>query len=82
MPKTPHFGRHSIFRGKDGGDRLQGVITRDGSKAFERERRRLARLYRDITGQAPTVVSDADVIEYLARGEADTRGYLEAHAGK
>lgn len=62
----------SIFRGKRGGDRLQGVITPIGSKRFEEARRKLAKL----AAREPEEVSDADTIEFLARGEANTRDYL------
>ena len=63
MPK-PKTGRASLFRGKKGGARVQGVITRDGARAFERRRRDLATLVR----RKAADISDADVIEYLARG--------------
>jgi hypothetical protein len=81
MPKAPHRGRHSIFRGKDGGIRVQGIITRAGGHRFEVAARRLERLYRDVVGAKPATISDADVIEYLARGDDDTRAYLEAQKG-
>jgi hypothetical protein len=69
------MGRASIFRDKEGGDRVQGVITKDGSKAFEAARKRLALLAR----RPVTQVSDADTIEFLARGERSTERYLAAH---
>lgn len=68
-------GRASIFRDKKGGDRVQGVITPVGSTRFELARIALAKL----AGREREHVSDADVIEYLARGEKNTRDYL---AGK
>lgn len=77
MPK-PTTGRASIFRGKADGVRVQGILTKRGGRAFEQTRRSLAKLYRDVRGAAPNVVSDADVIEYLAIGEGATREYLEA----
>jgi hypothetical protein len=76
MPKTPKTGRASIFRGKADGMRVQGILTKRGGEAFERERRNLERLHRQVTKRTPTVVSDADVIEYLALGEAATVAYL------
>ena len=72
-------GQVSIFRNKSGGDRVQGHITPAGSARFEAARSRLAKL----AGRDREHVSDADVIEYLARGEAATRAYLDAEeAGK
>lgn len=67
-------GRPSIFRDKAGGDRVQGVITKVGSQRFEAARARLARLDNREVEQT----SDADVIEYLARGDEDTRLYIQA----
>ena len=68
-------GHRSIFRDKKGGDRLHGIVTKVGSAKFELHRARLALL----ASRTPDEVSDADTIEYLARGEADTRAYLKAH---
>lgn len=65
-------GRASIFREKIGGDRVQGLITPIGSVRFEHARIRLAKL----ATREREHVSDADVIEYLARGEENTRVYL------
>lgn len=70
------MGRDSIFREKDGGDRYQGIVTKAGAQAFERARARLAKL----ADRKVDHVSDADVIEYLARGEANTRDYLEGRS--
>lgn len=65
-------GRKSIFRGKKGGMRVQGIITKIGAAKFREARARLANLVdwkvRD--------VSKADVIEYLARGHDATVDYL------
>jgi hypothetical protein len=69
-------GRVSIFRDKADGVRVQGVLTKKGGKAFERRRAELAKLHYHMMGVRPTVISDADVIEFLARGEWETRGYL------
>ena len=63
-------GRASVFRGKR--TRVQGLLTPAGAQQFERARRRLATL----AGRAADDLSDADVIEFLARGEAKTRTYL------
>jgi hypothetical protein len=65
--KADITGRASIYRDKRGGDRVQGVITKTGSHAFEDARKRLARIVRRATDQ----ISDADVIEWLARGRPD-----------
>ena len=65
-------GRRSLFRGKAGGSRYQGVLTPVGSREFESARKRLARL----VGREAEGVSDADVMEFLARGEANSRKAL------
>lgn len=65
-------GNRSIFREKEGGDRYQGVVTRAGAQKFEEARRRLAK----IAKRQPRAVSDADTIEYLARGHSDTIAYI------
>ena len=70
-------GRDSIFRGKDGGLQVHGIITKIGGQRFERARRQLGRLFFEVYGRDPTTVSDADVIEYLARGRDETERYLE-----
>jgi len=77
MAKTPTRGRASIFRGKEDGVRIQGLITKTGGAKFERMRRALALLYTEVVGTKPATVSDADVIEYMARGHDDTIAYLE-----
>jgi len=73
---TGIMGRESIFRGKEKELRVQGLLTQDGSKAFERGREALRTLYASVMGREPSVVSDADTIEFLARGASDTRVYL------
>lgn len=72
------MGRHSIFRGKMDGVRVQGILTKAAGKKFDQARKALEKLVVEVRGEAPTVVSDSDVIEFLARGEKDTREYLEA----
>jgi hypothetical protein len=69
-------GRTSIFRDKAGGDRVQGNITAAGSVRFEQARRRLAKL----AGCEYEDVSDADTIEFLARGEGETIKALQQPA--
>jgi hypothetical protein len=71
------MGRWSIFRDKTHGKRVQGVLTKDGGHEFEMNRARLTLLYREILNRQPATVSDADVIEFLARGEDKTRRYLK-----
>lgn len=70
----PMTGRASIFRDKKGGSRVQGIMTPVGSKRFEQARRRLGKL----ADRETEHVSDADTIEYLARGESETVKYLAA----
>lgn len=79
MPKQPTTGRASIFRGKADGVRVQGILTKKGGEAFERSRRDLEKLHKQVTKRTPATVSDADVIEYLALGEDATIAYLEMH---
>ena len=63
-----------MFRGKIiGRARVQGELTPEGGKRFEQARARLAKL----ADRPVERTSDADVIEYLARGEAETLAYLE-----
>ena len=73
-PSIPATGRDSIFRDKAGGDRYQGIVTKTGAQRFEAARSRLAKL----ANRDPERVSDADTIEYLARGDAETVVYLSA----
>lgn len=65
-------GRASLFRGKAGGERINGTITKRGAVCAKQHRTVLAQ----IAGIKPDEVSDADLVEYLARGEAETRAYL------
>lgn len=53
--------------------RIQGVISKPGSVKFEQARKTLAKL----VGWVPSRVSDADTIEFLARGRQETLKYLE-----
>lgn len=73
MAKTPG-GRPTIFTPKDGEPVRAQALTITGSKRFEAARRRLAKL----AGWEPEQVSDADTVEFMARGETDTLKYLEA----
>src|SRR5262245_16680351 len=72
------MGRWSIFRDKikDTDHRVQGILSRVGRKSFESQREALKRLYRAVLQREPVTVSDADTIEFLARGELETRRYL------
>jgi hypothetical protein len=73
------MGRWSVFRDKvnDTEHRVQGILSDIGRQSFERQREALARLYKAVMHRDPTTVSDADTIEFLARGELDTRAYLK-----
>lgn len=68
-------GRRSIFREKAGGGRVQGLLTSEGFEHFEAARARLAKLAKREVDDT----SDADTIEYLARGDANTKAYLKKH---
>ena len=76
MAKT-RMGRWSMFRDKLHGEKVHALITKFGKRAFETRRQQLARLYREVMGEDAPRVSDADVIEFLARGELRTRQYFE-----
>jgi hypothetical protein len=65
------MGRPNIF-GRQTGDRLQGKMTKIGSIKFEAARKRLS-----VIAKWEGAVSDADTIEFLARGEVETRKFLE-----
>lgn len=67
------MGRPSIFRDKVGGQRVQAIISKTGASRFEAARKRLAKLAK----WKPDQISDADVVEFLARGEADTVAYMQ-----
>lgn len=69
-------GRRSIFRDKplDSEHRHGGYVSRRGHIKFEEARERLAK----IAGRKVTSVGDGDVMEYLARGAAETREYLKS----
>lgn len=70
-------GRRSIFGDKDDGVRVQGMLTRKGGQSFEWKRQELAALYKRIVQREPGTVSDGDTIEFIARGEQETRRHLE-----
>ena len=74
--KKKIFNRPSIFRNKE--VRVQGMISKAGSIAFEQRRQQLAKL----AGWDVKKVSDADVIEYLARGEVSTKLYIKGEITK
>ena len=65
------MGRRSIFPVKDGA-LYHGILTRIGTKACEQARARLGHL----AGWDPAKISDADLLEFLGRGEAETVKYL------
>lgn len=82
MSPKSKMGRPSIFRGKQGGRYVQAIITKTGGIEFQRARLRLGKLVRLVRGVMPATISDADVVEYLARGDENTRAYLEAQYAK
>jgi len=66
--------RAPIFREAPADRLAQAIVatTPKGSRRFEQARRRLATLAK----REPEHVSDADVREFLARGELATQAYL------
>ncbi len=71
MPKRP------IFEDKDPDTRFQGILTKTGGVKWAAAKKRLAAIYREVVGQPFGSISDGDVAEFLARGEANTRAYLK-----
>ncbi len=71
-------GRMSIFGSKKGGMRIQGEISREAIVPFKAARSRLAKLAKV---EADTV-SQADTVEFLSRGEKETRAVLKSKATK
>lgn len=71
MAKKDVGGYPSIFRNKKGGGRVQGVLTKVGTKAFEDARKRLGTL------AGVKRATDADTIEYMSRGHEATVLYLQ-----
>lgn len=70
-------GRTSIFAHKTH-RKITGYVTPEGSAQFEVSRGRLARL-----AHCPVdLVSTNDVLEFLARGVASTKAYLQVHPFK
>lgn len=67
-----------MFGPKDDGIDIHGLITREGSGFFNEARAQVFDLYVKVFGREPAAVSDADVIEYLARGVRETRKYFRA----
>lgn len=74
------MARVSMFRGKAGGIRVTGHLTPVGAVAFERHREALTALY-ERTTKRRIGASDADVIEYLARGPALSQREFRLQAG-
>lgn len=73
MVKKTAMGRPAIFVPKDGPKCVRtGPLTMDGGKRFEMARQRLGVL----AGWQPEKVSDSDVVEYLVRGEDNSKQYL------
>lgn len=72
------MGRWSIFRPKvkDIDHRVQGLMTEVGRVAFEKRRLELKGMFVKVMGREPSTVSDADVIEFGARGELATVQHL------
>lgn len=57
---------------------VRGILTTTGMARFEAARKRLDQLYRRIFGHVASEqgMSDADTVEYLARGERASEQYL------
>lgn len=69
--KKTRMGRKSIFPVKNG-KLYHGILTQIGTHACEEARRKLA----DLSGWDVWRISDADLLEFLGRGEAETVKYL------
>jgi hypothetical protein len=70
-------GRPTIFEARTEG--VHGNVTPVGKARLDDARRRLRALYREIVREdfAGSVISDGDAVEFLARGEVNTRKYLQ-----
>lgn len=73
----PKGGRPSLF-GPKSTARVQAVLTVTGSVRFEATRTRVANLI----GKEAEQVSDADVIEFLVRGEKEALAILQPKTEK
>lgn len=70
------IGRASMFGDLRDGRRIQGVISKAGARAFDQARKRLSVIaFAAIGWRGP--VSDAAVIDYLARGSDATVKFFE-----
>ena len=79
MAKKPLTGRRSMFRGKKGGKRLTLLMTKTGGRFFNARRKELAQFHHAVTGRHFKHPSDADVVEFMARGLWNTETYLREH---
>lgn len=73
MAKRNVGGRPTIFGIRDGAT-VNGRLTKYGTAKLEAGRLELAKL----AGWEPEKVSDADVVEFFARGQFDTIAFLKA----
>lgn len=70
------MGRPSLFaRDPKTKRRVQGFLSEAAARKFDAARERLRVIARHETGQSWDV-SDAETLEFLCRGEKDTRRYL------
>jgi hypothetical protein len=77
---TPRL-RRAIFRDRQPILRVSGTLSPKGMSRFELARHQLRELYREILKHPPLgATSDGDVIEFLCRGEGETRRLLEFQA--
>jgi hypothetical protein len=70
-------GRPTIFGTRDG-EPVRGRLTKHGTARLFAARRRLAHL----SGWEADAIGDADVVEFIFRGETDTIRFLAAKAAK
>jgi len=66
------MARPAIFGTKHHKARYQGILSEEGAARFEQARVRLA----ELVGWAIDRVSDGDVMEYMARGHAESQRWL------
>jgi hypothetical protein len=70
------MGRPSLFSPKDGNRGYQILkLTKEGQRLFEAARKKLAKLAKTIAGWEGEI-SDANTLEFLVRGDAETSRYL------
>jgi len=79
MPRVAIFSEPGgKKKDKSGKLMIHAILTKVGRAAFEKARDALRALYLREMGHDPALVSDADTIEFMARGVRASETYLKA----